>query len=96
MSKKEYILKVLDKLWSDRDRTEEIKRELVNDNLTDDYIDYLYEQFTKIVEEINKKQNSDTISKMKDYLNNIKDLETKSKEADAEDIKKLEDLMNQF
>jgi hypothetical protein len=33
---------------------------------------------------------------MKDYLNSIKDLETKSKEADAEDIKKLEDLMNQF
>lgn len=93
MSKKEYILAVLRKvsgIWAPADN---IKQLLEADKLTDDYIDYLYEECVEAVNEaldVNKQAQQQMIL---DKLKFIKDAEIIEKKADEEDVENLEKLI---
>lgn len=93
MSKKEYILAVLQKVSGIRWPADNIKQLLEDDKLTDTYIDYLYEECVEAVDDaldVDKETQQQIIL---DKLKFIKDAEIIEKKADAEDIENLEKLI---
>lgn len=94
MSKKEYILSVLEKVSGLWEPANNIKELLLQDQLTDTYIDYLYEECVHAVDNALESQNEDQQQAIIARLQNIKISETKQNEADQQDIEKLEDLIS--
>lgn len=96
MNKKEYILKVLAKVHGIREPAEEIIKEIEADNLTDSYIDYLYNQCVQAVKKTILEEQWDQQNILLNQIKSIKDLEKKQKMADDEDITSLDALINQI
>jgi len=90
MSKKEYVLKVLDKvkwLWP---KEQEVRDYLLHD---EEYVNYLYDQFVQAVDSILKDRVNDKTLSLTKYLDDVKVKEALSKQADQEDLDKLDQLL---
>lgn len=93
MSKKDYILAVLEKVSTIRWPANNIKKLLEEDGLTDEYVEYLYVECVHAVNEALDEQNSDQQNTIISKLTSLKDAELKQNQADQEDIKNLEKLI---
>lgn len=93
MTKKDYILAVLTKvswLWASADHIKEL---LLADQLTTEYIDYLYEECVKAVNGALQEQNQEQQNSIVAKLSSVKDAELKQSQADQADIDNLEKLI---
>lgn len=93
MSKKEYILTALTKVSWLRLNADHIKQLLLADQLTTEYIDYLYTEIVKAVNIALAYQNTEQQTIIVTQLNTIKDAEIKQNQADQADIDALEQLI---
>ena len=92
MTKKEYVLKVLDKVmgsWSQAKMVQEYV--LSHEDLN--YIDYLYNKFVEAVNSTLQEQWQDKINSFISHLEDIKQEELISKQADENDLKNLEQVL---
>jgi hypothetical protein len=93
MSKKEYILAVLTKVSWLRSKADHIKELLLSDQLTSEYIEYLYTEFVKAVNIAIKYEDGAHKNIVIAQLNTIKDAEIKQHQVDQIDIDALEQLI---
>ncbi|MEI6425728.1 MAG: hypothetical protein WCO66_00065 [Candidatus Absconditabacteria bacterium] len=94
MSKKDYILAVLNKVSGLRSPADNIKQLLETDQLTDAYIEYLYEECVHAINGALQTQNKEQQNSIISKLNTIKATEIKQTEADQQDIENLEKLIS--
>jgi len=94
MSKKDYILAVLEKVSGLRGPADNIKWLLLEDKLTDAYIDYLYEECVKAINWALNVQNQEQQNAIVSKLNSLKATELKQNQADQQDIENLEKLIS--
>lgn len=92
MTKKDYVLKLLDKVAGSWSQAEAVKNYL---SLHDDqsYIDYLYEKFVEAVDQTLHDQWQDKIKSLVSFLENIKQQELVDRQADEADLQKLDQLL---
>jgi hypothetical protein len=93
MTKKEYIIKVLEKVTGYWDKAIIIK-EYIATHDDEQYINYLYENFVIAVEKTTKEQNNNKIKLLSNYIADLHEKEVLSKQADEEDIVKLDNLLS--
>lgn len=93
MSKKEYVLKILDKLQWYRAKEKPI-REYLLANDDEEYVNYLYDQFVQAVDSTLKDTFNNKAKSLAQYLDDVKIKESVSRKADEEDLKKLDQLLN--
>jgi len=91
MTKKEYVLKVLEKVKWYRDKAETILQYI---SMHDDegYIDYMYNKCVNAVDVAVHTKNEDKIKELWSILNNIHEKEIVSRKVDGDDIEKLDKL----
>lgn len=93
MTKKEYILKVLDIVKGHRDKEAKI-RKYITENDDNNYIEYLYKKFRTVIHTIHTQKWQKEISWFVDMMNDIKEKEKIDRKAEQEDINKLENLID--
>jgi len=93
MTKKEYVFKFLDKVKDHREK-ESIIRDYLSKNDDVEYTEYLYTEFTKIVNNIISKRDTIKMWSLLWSLDKIKKQESDSQEAEKEDLDNLEKIMN--
>lgn len=93
MTKKEYIFKVLDLVKWHRDKEEKV-RKYMTENEDINYTEYLYEKFRTVIHTIHTQKWQKEISWFVDMMNNIKEKEKIDRDAEQEDINKLENLID--
>lgn len=92
MTKKEYVFKVLDKVrWSWE--KESVVRDYLTKHEDSVYVDYLYDKFTKAVKVTLENQSKEKIQSLSKHLNELKNKESESYQADHDDLTKLDDLL---
>ncbi|MDD3262748.1 MAG: hypothetical protein PHR61_02785 [Candidatus Absconditabacteria bacterium] len=92
MTKKEYVLKVLDKVkgyWA----KEPMIRTYIDTHDDEKYINYLYDKFVVAVKNTLKKQETEKLQALTKNLDILKSKESDSYLADEEDLKKLDELL---
>lgn len=93
MSKKEYILKLLDKFMNVREPAKGIKL-LVESNTIDDLtINQLYNTFSKAVKNIVERWNKEKLERGMVFLEKLKSMEAKAGKEDAQDLKELDSML---
>lgn len=93
MTKKEYVFKFLDKVQWYWDK-EPIIRDYLSKNDDAEYTEYLYNEFTTIVNDILIKKEEKKMWWLLGALENVKKQEATAKEADKLDLENLENLIN--
>lgn len=94
MTKKEYILKVLDRVIPYWEWAISIKEKILSWIATDEYIEDMYQKCVKSVDITLKQQDMEKMKSLSSYLKNLQQEEFISHQADEEDIKNLENLLN--
>ncbi len=92
MTKKEYVIKVLDKVkwyW----QKEPMIRAYIDTHDDQKYINYLYDKFVVAVKNTLKKQEAEKLQALTNNLDILKSKESDSYLADEEDLKKLDELL---
>lgn len=92
MTKKDYVLKVLEKVKDYRDKAEIITKYI----LTHDdewYVNYMYDKCVSAVESAVKTKDENKIQQLGKFLDQVHEKEAISKKADEEDIAKLDQLL---
>jgi len=92
MTKKDYVLKVLEKVKSYWDKADTIK-EYITTHDDEEYINYMYDKCVSAVESAVKTKAADKIKQLGSILSDIHEKEAVSKKADEEDIAKLDQLL---
>jgi len=92
MTKKEYVLKVLEKVKGYWDRAEKIGQ-YISTHDDEGYLNYLYEKCVVAVDMAIQAKNEDKIKELWNILDKIHEQEAISKKADEEDITKLDQLL---
>jgi predicted RNA-binding protein len=93
MTKREYVFKFLDKVkwhWE----KEPIIRDYLSKNDDEAYVEYLYGEFTKIVNNVLKEKEQKKVSLVAKHLETVKKHEKEIQEADLKDLENLEELIN--
>jgi hypothetical protein len=93
MTKKEYVLKVLEKVKEYRDKAEMIKTYLMTHD-DEEYVNYMYDKCVNAVEVAVKTKDANKVQKLGKLLDEIHQKEAVSKKADEEDINKLDELLS--
>lgn len=93
MTKREYIFKFLDKVKGHREK-EPIIRDYLEKNDDAEYTEYLYKEFTKIVNDIVDKKEEKKMWWLLGALEKVKKQESVLQEAEKEDLENLEKLIN--
>lgn len=93
MTKKEYVFKFLDKVKGHREK-EPIIREYLSKNDDVEYTEYLYKEFTLIVDEIVKTKESKKMLWLLWSLERVRKQESAAQEADKLDLENLEELIS--
>lgn len=96
MTKKEYILRVLDKSLPYWQGAASIKEQILSETVSDDYIEETYQKCVKAVDITLQQQNEDKAQQLWQYLESLHEKEKFSQEADQKDIENLEKLLNTF
>ena len=92
MTKKDYVLKVLEKVKDYRDKAETIKNYITTHD-DEEYINYMYDKCVNAVELTVKTKDSNKIQQLGKFLDQVHEKEAISKKADEEDIAKLDQLL---
>ena len=92
MTKKEYILKVLDKVQWHWDNESEIRKYITTHDDTA-YIEYLYQEFKTVVNALSQQIGKKDITNLLWLLDTIHIKETLSKQAETKDLTDLETLI---
>ena len=92
MTKKSYILQVLEKLQGHRSKAEEVTSYLLAYD-DPEYIDYIYQELVAAVHATLQEEGQDTLKNLVGYLDVLEHKESLSKQADENDIKDLEQIM---
>jgi len=93
MTKKEYILKVLDKVIPYWEWAVSIKEKVLDPNVTDDYIQEVYQKCVKAVHSTFLYQKEKKVNQLANYLEYLHQQELDSQKADKEDIDKLDEML---
>lgn len=93
MTKKEYVFKFLDKVKGRREK-EPIIRDYLSKNDDVEYTEYLYKEFTRIVNDIVAKKEEKKMWWLLGALEKVKKQEAVTQEADKLDLENLEKLIN--
>lgn len=93
MTKKEYVFKFLDKVEGHWDK-EPFIREYLSKSDDVEYTEYLYKEFTGIVDEIITTKEEKKMWWMLKYLDNIKKHEKRVHDVEQQDLAKLEEIRN--
>lgn len=93
MTKKEYVLKVLDRVLPYWKEASSIKDRILS-WATQEYIEDMYQKCVKAVDITLEQQHTENAEKLGNYLQSLQEQEKLSQEADAQDIKKLEVLLS--
>lgn len=94
MTKKEYILKLLDNIDSSIfTMADDIKALIQTDNISDGFIDMLVEMFTQAVHNTTDKLEQAKLQKGISFLTALKEQEHQSDINDQKDIDELESLL---
>ena len=92
MTKKDYILKVLDKVQWHRNKEADIRKYITTHDDTV-YIEYLYQEFRTVVNELSQQIGKKDITNLLGLLDAIHTKETLSKQAETKDLDDLELLI---
>ena len=92
MTKKEYVIKVLEKVKKYRDKAETIQKYL-STHEDEEYLSYIYEKCVKAINIAVKTKNENKIKELWSILNEIHEKEAISKKADEDDVVKLDKLL---
>lgn len=93
MTKKEYVFKFLDKVKGHWDK-EPIIRDYLSKNDDMEYTEYLYKEFTGIVNEIITAKEEKKMWWVLRYLDNVRKHEREIQKAEEKDLENLEELIN--
>lgn len=92
MTKKEYVIKVLDKVIPYWKEASSIKDKILS-WATQEYIEDMYQKCVKAVDVTLDNQQTESAQKLGNYLQTLQQQEQLSQQADEQDIKKLEVLL---
>lgn len=93
MTKKEYVLKVLDKVIPYWEEAKYIKENILSWIATNEYMDDIYQKCVAAVNIVLQHQSENKSQQLSQYLQSLQQQEKLSQHADQEDIKKLEELL---
>ncbi len=96
MTKKEYILRVLDKSLPYWQWAAFIKEKILSEIVTPEYIEETYQKCVKAVDITLQQQNQSNAQQLSQYLASLHEKEKVSQEADQRDIENLEKLLHTF
>ena len=93
MTKKEYILKLLDALEPYRPLSRGLKILVDGDALNDETIDKLVDIFSKNIETINDAVAKEKLGESKTFLEKLKQVERDQHTKDEDDLKQLDEML---
>jgi hypothetical protein len=94
MTKKEYILKILDATMEYFPLAKGLKILVSNDALGETTIDMLVDALTKTIDEVNDNKARNKLQKSKEFLERLKTIEEESHLNDEKSIAMLDDMVN--
>lgn len=96
MKKKEYILRVLNKVLPYWKEASFIQEKILVPTVKDDYIENIYQKCVKAVDFTLHQQSEHKVQQLWQYLESLQAQERVSQEADQKDIENLENLLHNF
>ncbi len=96
MTKKEYILRVLDKSLPYWKWAAFIKEKILSETVSPEYIEETYQKCVKAVDITLQQQKQSNAQQLWQYLASLHEKERISQEADQRDIENLEKLLHTF
>lgn len=93
MTKKEYLIKALNKLKWYWPKADEILLKL-QEAPNNEYIEYWYERISKTIDEVQSETDKNNQINIQDYVKKLKKLEEESIVSDQKDLENLENLMS--
>lgn len=96
MTKKDYILKLMDALMGYWPLARGMKILIEGNALNDEAVDSLVDIFSKTIDAVNDKVVKEKLEKSKEYLENLKKIERNAEEQDKKDIQKLDEMLKNF
>ncbi len=93
MTKKEYIIKILDLLIDSRSMARDIKSLIQDNNIDDTWISALYDIISKTLDSVSDQEVKAKLQKSMDFLTQLKEAEAKQQMLDAQDIARLDQLL---